>query len=480
MNGTIHIECGLNNLDFPDHKSKNWSPFWHNRRPNHPGHTADTLINYSFKTLCAGKYYTLDQSVREYQGDSVAYSFYWPQYNNGTKASYINGYSFTYPLPFINATKLIINPLTGIIPVTPGSPTGSGSYILGIQAEEFRKDTIVSGNKTQIMSKRIGYVRHELFIWIDDTSTCREDSLHPKDISLTEVNDDSTLTVYFHSGISGEPNSQVRCNSISADGTEFYLVDSSRQTGPNAYYTIPATASSWNCHGGVTDRVKVKFTESIGCGDYYLFLKVGTDLDVLESECGFWEGAGRSAKVLIDKNISVDLGPDTSVCSDRPFQITLDAGPGPYRYFWSTWDTSRTLNVTFPTTYWVDVFNAFNCVKRDSIIIHKHYCAPVNSGGGSGSGGGGGTGINSSQQDAFSLYPNPGSEVFFVQTPASTKNADISVFDILGSQVYQKRFVNVNSQLRLDLTGFRSGVYFFILKDQRGIVFQERLVVKDQ
>ncbi|HAW51916.1 MAG TPA: hypothetical protein DCX54_06235 [Flavobacteriales bacterium] len=49
---TQWIQCGLNNFDFPDWKNKNWSPFWHNRRPNHPGHTTDTVINYLPGILC--------------------------------------------------------------------------------------------------------------------------------------------------------------------------------------------------------------------------------------------------------------------------------------------------------------------------------------------------------------------------------------------------------------------------------------------
>ena len=191
-----YVECGLNNLDFPDYKAKNWSPLWHNRRPNHPGYLTDTVINYLFRTLCMNNYYTMDMSVREYQGDSVSYEFFWPQTTGGVQAGYIGGYSFINPLP-INGVLLTINPATGIIPISPGAPTGSQRYLLGIEAKEWRYDTITSGGSFVKVAKQIGYVRRDMTIWIDDTTTCRRDSVHPKDITIADGGGDTTVTVFF-------------------------------------------------------------------------------------------------------------------------------------------------------------------------------------------------------------------------------------------------------------------------------------------
>ena len=213
QNGTQYVECGLNNLDFPNHTAKNWSPLWHNRRPNHPGHLTDTVINYLFRTLCMGNFYTLDMSVREYQGDSITYSFYWPQTNNGLNIAYINGWTFTNPMPTLNG-PLTINPQTGVIPIVPGAPTGTGIYVLGIQATEWRYDTIVSGGAFIRVAKEIGYIRRDMTIWIDDTTTCRRDSVHPKDITISDGGGDTIIDIFFHTGISGDPNSQVRCETF--------------------------------------------------------------------------------------------------------------------------------------------------------------------------------------------------------------------------------------------------------------------------
>ena len=53
VSGCLYTEAGLNNFDFPDSTAKNWSPIWHNRRPNLPGYTTDTIVNYPAASLCA-------------------------------------------------------------------------------------------------------------------------------------------------------------------------------------------------------------------------------------------------------------------------------------------------------------------------------------------------------------------------------------------------------------------------------------------
>src|SRR5688500_7472001 len=48
---------------------------------------------------------------------------------------------------------------------------------------------------------------------------------------------------------------------------------------------------------------------------------------------------------------NVDLGPDTSFCSNQG-SLVLDAGPGFDSYLWSDNSTGQTLTVTVSGTYW--------------------------------------------------------------------------------------------------------------------------------
>ncbi len=341
------LECGLNNLDFPDQTAQNWSPLWHNRRPNHPGYTTDTVINFLFRTLCMGNYYTLDQSVREYQGDSVTYEFFVPQGTGGANVTYINGWNFNTPLPTQNG-PLTINPNTGVIPIVPGQPTGTGIYVIGIKAREWRYDTIASGGAFIRVAKEIGWNNRDMTIWIDDTSTCRRDSVHPKDIvvNLTGKQEVTEIDVFFSTGNSNDPNSLVRCETISPDGSEFRILDSSNYIAPfdTTVRSIGVHKATWTCQAGLTEKVTLHLAEPLKCQDYTLMLKKGTDLDVLESECGFLEPEFTTGVLTVTKDVQVEIdtvGTLLSYClpTENPFPklraSSNDTSSFPLEYSWA-------------------------------------------------------------------------------------------------------------------------------------------------
>ena len=380
--GQFWVECGLNNLDFPDYSSKNWSPVFNNRRPNHPGHLGDTISNPIFKTLCAGMFYALDQSAIEYQGDSMNYSFYVPQEINGDSMAYLNGNSFLYPLP-LSGGPLFINPITGMIPLIPGAYAGSGNYMVGIQGEEYRNDTTWVGSTMVVQPKRIGYIRRELLIHINTPSTCRRDSVHIKNRTILNMTADSTLDVFFHNGVSGAPNSLVKCSSLSPDGSEFLVIDSSTYVAPNpsTIRVIPVLSASWKCDiTGVTDRVRLKLAGPIACGNFSIILKTGTDLDVIESECGFLEPPGGSGELNTITNVSAYIGPDTTVCKNVPFTKTLSTNSGFTSYLWSNSDSNNTTVINDTGKVWVRVTNNFLCTATDTMVIHSSAPSPVNIG----------------------------------------------------------------------------------------------------
>lgn len=379
-----YVECGLNNLDFPDGSAKNSSPFWHNRRPNHPGHLTDTVINYLFRTLCMDNYYTVDMSVREYQGDSVSYDFYWPQSTGGAKVVYSSGWSFVNPLP-VKYPPLKINPVTGIFPIIPGAPVAGNKYILGIEATEWRNDTIHSGSAISVVKKKIGYVRRDMTVFIDDTITCRHDSVHPKNITLSSAGD-TVLDVFFHNGKSGDPNSQVRCETLSPDGSEFRILDYSNYVYPfdSTIRSIGVNRAEWQCNAGVTPKVTLHLAEKLKCQEYKIMLKTGTDLDVIESECGFLEPEYSEAIITIIQSISVNIDTNKAYLTyclptENPFpKITassVDSSSFPLHYYWThngdTMDNQGKpfIYARYPGKYHVYVVDDFNCIGSDKITV---------------------------------------------------------------------------------------------------------------
>jgi hypothetical protein len=75
---------------------------------------------------------------------------------------------------------------------------------------------------------------------------------------------------------------------------------------------------------------------------------------------------------------SVNLGPDTSFCSNQG-NLVLDAGSGFATYLWSDNSTGQTLTVTTSGTYWVQATDS-NCVASDTINVTVFPSPTVNAG----------------------------------------------------------------------------------------------------
>ena len=70
---------------------------------------------------------------------------------------------------------------------------------------------------------------------------------------------------------------------------------------------------------------------------------------------------------IVDE-ISVDLGPDQTVCLGQ--SVTLDAGQGVYEYLWSTQETTQTIQVLQSGTYAVTITDDLYCNAEDSVTIN--------------------------------------------------------------------------------------------------------------
>jgi len=74
-----------------------------------------------------------------------------------------------------------------------------------------------------------------------------------------------------------------------------------------------------------------------------------------------------TVNVLLRKNPVVRLGNDTSVCNG--VTLTLNPGGGSIDYFWSTGQTSQTIDVNTAGSYSVFVTNAEGCMATDTIQV---------------------------------------------------------------------------------------------------------------
>lgn len=79
-----------------------------------------------------------------------------------------------------------------------------------------------------------------------------------------------------------------------------------------------------------------------------------------------------SITLYIKPSASVNLGNDTTVCTNKPVEIS--AGADGMRYLWNDGSTSKTITVSRPGNFWVEVSSADKCSASDSIQVQWGDC----------------------------------------------------------------------------------------------------------
>lgn len=280
FSGVLYVDCGLNNLDFPNLTSKNNSPFWHNIKPVHTGHLFDTVVNPGHVSLCEATNVVIDQSVVEYDNDFVKYKMINPRSNVNTNLSFINGWSLTNPMTS-NSGPVSIDSIMGTMTFTVGPPTGTGVYMITLQATEYRYDTISVGPPLQVELKEIGYVTRNLFVYVNDSATCPGG---PLKFSNSLGVDTAKVTIECPAqGFDIHFSSNFLCSSLDTNGSCLQL----RHPATNTIIPI-VKANSTLCDSRKTSNSITVYVDTILSPDTFeLVIKQGTDLNTLVSECFF-------------------------------------------------------------------------------------------------------------------------------------------------------------------------------------------------
>ena len=174
---------------------------------------------------------------------------------------------------------------------------------------------------------------------------------------------------------------------------------------------------------------------------------------------------GTDANGCIDKDTlvltlyavpSINLGSDMTICANN-FPVNLN-GPGGYpNYSWSNGATTQNTTGTQAGSYVLTVTNSNGCQDKDTVVIISNPCL----------------GLTENTTLEFSMYPNPASDVVFVETNVS--NSEVVIYSMNGQALFTQR--NSTPDFILNLSDFAEGVYWFTVTSSEGTVNQ-RLVVK--
>lgn len=153
---------------------------------------------------------------------------------------------------------------------------------------------------------------------------------------------------------------------------------------------------------------------------------------------------------------SINLGADMTICANN-FPVNLN-GPGGYpNYSWSNGATTQNTTGAQAGSYVLTVTNSNGCQDKDTVVIVSNPCL----------------GLAENTTLEFSMYPNPASDVVFVETNIS--NSEVVIYSMNGQALFTQR--NSTPDFTLNLSDFAEGVYWFTVTSSEGTVNQ-RLVIK--
>ncbi|MGM0626455.1 MAG: T9SS type A sorting domain-containing protein, partial [Bacteroidota bacterium] len=182
--------------------------------------------------------------------------------------------------------------------------------------------------------------------------------------------------------------------------------------------------------------------------DTYLWSNGSTDSSIwIQGGGTFWLEASLGICSAIDSlevSISdpwIDLGPDTLFVNDFP--VSLDAGTGFMEYVWNTGETTQSISVDAEGVFYVVGTNSEGCQASDTIFV-ADITSSVNG-----------------FKDEFSLYPNPATNVLFIES--NDREANIHIYSQEG--ILMKNISIQPGRTSVDVSTWKPGMY--MLKQAR-------------
>lgn len=126
-------------------------------------------------------------------------------------------------------------------------------------------------------------------------------------------------------------------------------------------YAVPVGVD--NCPGAITSLTS-------GIGNNMPF-PVGTHTETYTVTDSAGNFASCSFIVDVAPLPPINIGNDTAICPNTPFNIILDADTNAVSYLWNTGATTDTIHVNALGTYWIQITDTNNCNNSDTILIQQ-------------------------------------------------------------------------------------------------------------
>jgi hypothetical protein len=87
--------------------------------------------------------------------------------------------------------------------------------------------------------------------------------------------------------------------------------------------------------------------------------------------------------------------------------------------------------------------------------------------------------LSSPVSGKVSVFPNPGSELVYAElSDIEAKEIHLSLFSADAKEITKQQFINFNQQLSINISTLPNGIYFLILKDEKGQIISKHKLIK--
>ena len=426
--------------------------------------SSPTFVSEPVRSFCIGKKFNWKQGTVESDGDSLYYKLVAPKEGNSgtctpTAVTFDSSYSYLQPISTAVGDPLTLDPVSGIVSFTP---TSIEVDVMSIAVEEWRYSSTLNS------WYRIGETNRDMQFVI--ASTCNPvaqagvaiDTANPLVTYDTAYNKPRIdINCWSDTALALNFDFKLDCSTVSSDASEFgiFLPNGSALVFDSASFTCDVNNETFDLALYI-DTVLLN-------GTYIVYVKTGTDGDVITNKCGFGPSAGDTLCVI---NVAVPIvgpvfGPSTAVLPGYAYPYSV-IFPSNDSTFWSAvggniiqGQGTDTVLVQWNqvSTGSISAFrmNDFGCLDSSALTITTSLGIP---------------------EDSYQLKvsPNPNSGTFTLLN-VGYELIQFRIMDAKGAEVWSEQGRFIDSQ-QFEI-GLNSGMYFIIGVTAEGKILRSRFVV---
>jgi hypothetical protein len=425
-----------------------------------------TFVSEPVRSFCINRKFNWKQGTIENDGDSLFYKLVQPKDGeadtcNSFGVPFDSAFSYLQPISTGANDPLVLDPHTGIISFTP---TNIEVDVMSIAVEEWRFSTTINS------WYKIGETNRDMQFVIASTCNSVAQAGIAIDTSAQYVTYDTTyhkprIDVYCWSdtALAMTFDFKLDCSTVSSDASEFgiYLPNGSPLVLDSAFFSCDVNNEAFDLS---------LFTDTIlGNGKYVVYLKNGTDGDVITNKCGFGPSPGDTLCIV---NVQVPivgpiLGLSNGIIPGYTYPYTT-IFPSLDSTFWSVNGGSILQGQGTDTVFvqWNQVntgginayrSNDYGCLDSSALQVVTALGIEENS-------------------TKCSIYPNPNKGVFTLDFNGS-RIEQLTIYNFGGAKIFERQ-EQFTAPMDFQFSQLTPGIYFIFATSSDNEIYRSSIIIQ--